>query len=348
MASKVINSKNIQQELMNVDNWKSTRRKNYAAWVCRPELKTTVVDVTTDYTYSTNKKEAFILSGTVGELRGISASELSTMYTFTDGVKIDQNSLQSKVFSNGQLEWTRVVSRLDLDRPMYAFHVPTTVMDLPITKANGKKEIVNWSHIKNHGKGDFIICPSNGGSPDFSHLSVVNGEVFPRTYTLTSFKGLFDTDEVNIDPEKPVKELASNTPVAQPKVTEQSAPQPTEKPDPAKKSTNKAEAIKSMVTKVFESHSNDYKVVSVETRRELNDDKKSMKVVAEVKLNTDKGLTRVDLQFNNDNKIKVTAWAKYDNSLILWKDYHTQLNLTLDGITEANIEEAARYAALIV
>lgn len=36
-----------------------------------------------------------------------------------------------------------------------------------------------------HGKGDYLMCTSKDGKPDFSDVWVVNGETFPQTYEFT-------------------------------------------------------------------------------------------------------------------------------------------------------------------
>ena len=48
-----------------------------------------------------------------------------------------------------------------------------------------------------HGYGDYLVCADIQGMPNMNDVWVVNGEVFPRTYNMSAFKGLAIQGDVN-------------------------------------------------------------------------------------------------------------------------------------------------------
>ena len=65
-----------------------------------------------------------------------------------------------------------------------------------------------------HGKGDFIIASDAGNKPNLSDIWVVNGEIFPKTYDLRSFSGMFNANTCSAETVQPKQNFVGKSKVA--------------------------------------------------------------------------------------------------------------------------------------
>jgi hypothetical protein len=207
MAKKP-NAQNIMQEASNIDNWKSTHKKSYSIWMCRPAFGTKVSNFLEGSNYTTDVNKQFVLSGTAGEQWVVDVNKLAKTYTFEDGTPITPESLQKKCDKADQIDWVKLTTKPDAGTN-YAFFLDINrreTINFPVKTSWGELLLANRPEVQ-HLKGDFLVCADKDGHPNLNDVWVVNGEIFPKTYDLHAFPNMFDTDKVNKDPDKPDKSL---------------------------------------------------------------------------------------------------------------------------------------------
>ena len=173
--------------------WKKTCKKKYQIWVCMPKLGTKVYNKLEDSHYETNEKRPFVLSGTFGEQWIVDFDKLVKTYKFPDGTPITLDALKKKGHPY-TIEWFKIET-VDDPTPQWAFHVEAN-LKLGVETSWGDRLIANRAGVP-HGFGDYIVCTDVCGYPNMNDVWVVNGEVFPRTYNMTAFKGLAIKGDVN-------------------------------------------------------------------------------------------------------------------------------------------------------
>lgn len=187
---------NVLAELQNIKNWKKTHKKSYEIWVCKPPIGTHCENKFEGTKYVTNENKQFILSGTAGEQWVIDGNKLAKTYTFADGLQITPETINAKS-KNGVMNWTKVKTRPDAG-VVWAFHLPLLIRDFPVNTSWGDVLLANRTGV-GHGKGDFIMASDCNGEPNLNDVWVVNGVIFPRTYDLHAFPGMFAPDEYRSD-----------------------------------------------------------------------------------------------------------------------------------------------------
>ena len=179
--SKAINSKS---DLI----FKQTRKKKYNVYMCMPPKGTQVTNRLEGSHYQTDENKPFVLSGTVGETWVIDANKLAKTYTFADGSTITSESLKSKL-KNGLIDWVKLTTKqvgMDIN---FAAHLPLSIKNYPVPTSWGDILYANRDGVS-HGNGDFLVCASINGQPNYNDMWVVNGEIFPSTYDMRAFPGL--------------------------------------------------------------------------------------------------------------------------------------------------------------
>lgn len=179
--SKAINSKS---DLI----FKQTREKKYNVYMCMPPKGTQVTNRLEGSHYQTDENKPFVLSGTVGETWVVDANKLAKTYTFADGCEITPEALNSRM-KNGIIDWIKLTTKqigMDIN---FAAHLPLSVTNYPVPTSWGDILYANRDGVS-HGNGDFLVCTSINGQPNYDDMWVVNGEIFPSTYDMRAFPGL--------------------------------------------------------------------------------------------------------------------------------------------------------------
>lgn len=198
-------STNFMQYARNPMNWKPTRKKVYSVWACVPKQGTKVHNFLEGSNYITSLERPMVLCGTVGEMWVIDLNKFARTYVMPDGHAITKEALQSMVRRiDGMecIEWFKVKT-MSMNQPInFAIHVPLSIKNLPVNTSWGDVLYANRNGVR-HGKGDFLVCASQNGMPCLYDMWVVNGEVFPTTYSLNSFPNMFIGASRNADLPKP-------------------------------------------------------------------------------------------------------------------------------------------------
>lgn len=168
--------------------FKKTHKKNYDVYVCMPYYGAVVQNILACSTYETSTEKPFVISGTVGETWVIDFDKLIKTYEFMDGSAITKEALSKRV-KNGVIDWMHLKTK-SIDKQLYfaAFLPLDQFINLPVQTFWGDVLLANRQGIS-HGKGDFLVCASNNGRPNYEDIWVVNGEIFPTTYDMRAFPG---------------------------------------------------------------------------------------------------------------------------------------------------------------
>jgi hypothetical protein len=157
------------------ERWTKVHKSSYTVYVCKPPIGTPVYNVLEDAHYVTNEKSPYILSGTAGEQWVVKESSLQKTYMQMDGSPIPS------VPDNNTLDWTQIQTRPDAT-PNWVFFLDINLVQNYPVKTDWAILYAN-SPVSAHGKGDYLMCSDNNGSPNFGDMWVVNGEIFGKTYT---------------------------------------------------------------------------------------------------------------------------------------------------------------------
>lgn len=187
-----VNAQNIMNELSNTKNWKGTQKKNYEIYACMPPLGTKVSNFLEGSHYVTDEDKKFVISGTRGERWTMNVKKLAETYCFLDGAPITAEALAKKAKKVGNqtvVDWMRLKTLPGGGPRVWAFHLPASIQNFPVTTSWGERLLANRPGVK-HGTGDFLVASDAGGRPNLQDVWVVNGEVFPDTYDMRAFPGL--------------------------------------------------------------------------------------------------------------------------------------------------------------
>ena len=121
----------IMQQMQDIKNWKSTRKKNYNVYVCMPTIGTQCKNELEGVEYITDANTPFILSGTVGENWTIDLNKLMRTYKFADGSPINQDTFNKRLNKNKLLDWTMLTTNPDATN-VWAFHLPLSIKNFPV------------------------------------------------------------------------------------------------------------------------------------------------------------------------------------------------------------------------
>lgn len=179
-----VTAQNFMNEISNRNNWKKTHKKLYEVYVCMPKLGTKVTNRLEGAYYETNENKRFVISGTVGETWVIDEKKLMTTYCFLDDKPITPEELKNRT-KNGIIDWMHLKT-ITNETTNWAFYLPASVRNLPVKTSWGDVLLANRDGI-GHGKGDFLVCSDAGGRPNLNDMWVVNGNIFPTTYSMKAF-----------------------------------------------------------------------------------------------------------------------------------------------------------------
>ncbi len=171
---------NIEQELMNPNNWKMTRKKSYVIHVSKPRPGTGVKNHLEGSTYTTDQDKQFVLRGTANEQWVIDIGKLCKTYTDAQGRPITEDLLRSKMNQDGTIDWFPITPIIAGAPRNWAFHLPLSVKNFPVQTSWGDTLYANRPGVS-HGRGDFLVCADAGGQPNLQDVWVVNGAIFPDT-----------------------------------------------------------------------------------------------------------------------------------------------------------------------
>lgn len=178
MAAVKVNPRDLSQ-------WGKTGKKSYEIWACRPPLGTKVHNVLRKEDYVTNQSQPFVLSGTCGEQWIASGSELAAGFTFANGEPINEQSVGRRC-KGDLMDWVKIKS-IPGQICNFALKLPSLQAEFrnfPVTTSRGEVMHANVPGIP-HGDGDYLVCSMTpNGMPNLQDVWVVNGKVFPSTYSL--------------------------------------------------------------------------------------------------------------------------------------------------------------------
>ena len=212
-----ITPQNIMQELNNPKNWKRTSKKIYEVYMCKPGTGVKVQDKISGNPYVVNDTQAYVISGTIGDIDVIDARTLATNYAFIDNTPINGETIRKKANRDGLIDWTHLKTTPKNGEVVWAFHLPNSIQNFPVNTRNGGV-YANKQGTK-HGYGDFLVCADAGGQPNLNDIIVVNGMVFPTTYDLRAFPGMFPADVTKAEIVKPTASLLKQIVKDEPEVT---------------------------------------------------------------------------------------------------------------------------------
>ncbi len=118
-----------------------------------------------------------ILTGLSGESWVTKLNKVLTTYTKADG---NAYSADDFLRSKGSDLKLTTISAIGTN---FARFIPADVV-VEVHTAWGDVLYANRAGVP-HGKGDYLVCSSVNGKPDFSDVWVVNGATFPLTYDMT-------------------------------------------------------------------------------------------------------------------------------------------------------------------
>lgn len=200
-----ITPQNIMQELQNPKNWKRTAKKNYEVYMCKPGTGVKVQDKISGTPYVVNETQAYVISGTVGDIETVDARTLAANYVLIDGTPINGQSMGKRANADGLIDWTHLKAISKNGGSAWAFHLPLNIKNFPVNTRKGGV-YANQQGLK-HGVGDFLVCSDMGGQPNLNDVQVVNGLIFPTTYDLRAFPGMFPADVIKAETPKPTVSL---------------------------------------------------------------------------------------------------------------------------------------------
>ena len=117
-----------------------------------------------------------VLKGTAGELWVTKLQKVLSTYTKEDGSELDAEDFVPDEFITLRTKANPGTN--------YAMFVPVDTIVL-VETAWG--DLLTANHPDTvHGEGDYLVCSAGtDGAPDLSDVWVVNGEVFPDTYSMS-------------------------------------------------------------------------------------------------------------------------------------------------------------------
>ena len=170
-------------------DFKETFKIDYDVYVCKPKLGTKVHNILENTDYITDTKRSFVISGTVGETWVIDINKLIKTYCHIDNKIINQDEFDSDTL----IDWLQFKTITEANKEIYfAAHLKPSIKEYPVQTSWGDILYANRTGIS-HGSGDFILCTSINGRPNFNDIWVVNGKVFPNTYDIREFKDIIKT-----------------------------------------------------------------------------------------------------------------------------------------------------------
>ena len=197
-SPEINNDKRTERETMDVEtflkkieevglfgNWFPTEKKIYTIEAKFPSQTESFSNDLEVMSYKVGPEDnKLILKGVVGELWPNKIEKVLKVYTHEDG-----SPLTIDDFRNAQDEFIKIKT-VPSSGKYFAFQVPLD-MEVYRNYSNGEKMYANYKGHPDamHGNGDFLICEANErGEPDTSHVWVVNGNVFPKTYNTDNLK----------------------------------------------------------------------------------------------------------------------------------------------------------------
>lgn len=150
-------------------------KKEYVVCIRRASERMQVYNFLENAYYDVIPEETdrIIITGTVGEEWVTKIGKVLSTYIKLDGSRL----VESDIPSDGSGIRVKTVPGSDY----FALFVPKDVQ-VVINTAWGDVLTANRDGVP-HSDGDYIMCDGKDGKPNFSDVWVVNGEIFPNTYS---------------------------------------------------------------------------------------------------------------------------------------------------------------------
>jgi hypothetical protein len=206
---------NLQYGYENIENaaaYRATEQKQYIAYLSAPKKGTTVRNFVDGACYTVGEQGvSIIVSGTKGELYGISLHRALSEFCLPDGSSL--HLYLKRTFSDKPLlfDWLKVKSIPVVTR-FHTLFVPES-QKFKFASPSGKVFEVNRLGFDHEG-GDFILCSDVGGKPNFGDRWVVSGLLFRNLYTMRGRLAVLSMGKQTATPE-PQKSLLSANVAAQ-------------------------------------------------------------------------------------------------------------------------------------
>lgn len=191
----------ILEILNNFQNWFKTKEKPITVYMCRPKVGYKVYNKFLNQTYYTSAQQQFVISRTSGERWIVTGKDLQGCYKFQDGEKVTQESLTSKLRTDGTIDWQKMTGIQEKSENFWAIQIPLELVNQPMINmelefgATGLGGVVRDKIIyinrqgQTHGDGDFLVAPDVNGCPDITKLRIINGELFSTLYDMSFYRG---------------------------------------------------------------------------------------------------------------------------------------------------------------
>ncbi len=143
-------------------------------------LENAVYDIFTQETRGFNENTKILLVGTAGEMWGVPLKKVLTQYTKSDGSPLSPNDFKPNEV---------ITLQSKPSNPCYAAFIPKSC-EVKVQTAWGDVLTANRKGVP-HGDGDYLVCNAGpDGLPALQDTWVVNGSLFPDTYTMNSFSNI--------------------------------------------------------------------------------------------------------------------------------------------------------------
>jgi hypothetical protein len=154
--------------------WFPCHKKEYDIQVYVPPIGTKVYNQLEDASYVTNETKPFVLVGTVGEEWTVDAKKLMKAYKY-EHQPITEDVIKTTI-GDGKKHSITAIAGAEM---MFAAH---TTEPVEVNTSWGETLQANRPGVE-HGEGDYLVCSDKNGSPNLDDVWVVNGAIFPKTYT---------------------------------------------------------------------------------------------------------------------------------------------------------------------
>lgn len=157
------------------ERWFKTIKKSYAVQAMMVSVETDIYNFLEGSSYVAKPDNiCVVLTGTVGEQWVTKLSNVIPTYSKADG-----SELTAEDFAVKDIPIT-IKTKAGTEEYL-AMHIP---LDIEVEVETSWMILFANSPKAPHGNGDYLVCRVySNGNPDLSDVWVVNGTVFPNTYT---------------------------------------------------------------------------------------------------------------------------------------------------------------------
>lgn len=178
-----MNEQQVLDYIKDAKNYKSVRKKKVPFYCCVPPVGTVVPNRFNSERYRTTPENRFVIADYKGEHSIIDKGTFLSNFKFENGTDITTQWLDGEM-RNDTIEWFKcMVYPPDLE--YFACFIPESntfcLQERP-------EPMIGNEQGRQHGKGDFVVCPAMDGKPVLQYARVVNGLDFSAMYNNRGWK----------------------------------------------------------------------------------------------------------------------------------------------------------------